>query len=160
MLSLSLLLLLFIIIIFLCCRCPWRIFYSVYGLFNDLHVFLLCFVEVDIKPTNHHRGLQHNFIYHHKDCGGGGGGWWMWCWGRGGSREAIEKYFTLRSLWFPNHWLLYVVDHQWSNISNKINNYFIHVINCCAQVSALIQLLGGESNISRFLLVLLFLFFF
>ena len=29
---------------------------------------------------------------------GGGGGWWMWCWGRGGSREAIEKYFTLRSL--------------------------------------------------------------
>ena len=34
---------------------------------------------------------------------GGGGGWWMWCWGRGGKREAIEKYFTLRSLWFPNH---------------------------------------------------------
>ena len=30
--------------------------------------------------------------------GGGGGGWWMMCCGRGGSREAIEKYFTLRSL--------------------------------------------------------------
>ena len=29
---------------------------------------------------------------------GGGGGCWMWCWGRGGSREPIEKYFTLRSL--------------------------------------------------------------
>ena len=40
----------------------------------------------------------------------------------------------------------YVVDHQQSNISNKMcNNYFI--IKCCVYVSGLIQLVGGESNI-------------
>ena len=91
--------------------------------------------------------------------GGGGVG------GCGAGDEVVVER-QLRSILLFGHYdfqitnFYNVVDHQWSNISNKINNYFIHVINCCAQVSALIQLLGGESNISRFLLVLLFLFFF
>lgn len=82
-----------------------------------------------------------------------------------GDEVGVER--QLRSILLSGHYDFQITNFYisliiklWSNISNKINNYFIRVINCCAQVSALIQLLGGESNISGFLLVLLFLFFF
>ena len=83
-----------------------------------------------------------------------------------GDEVGVER--QLRSILLFAHYdfqitnfYMSLIIRLWSNISNKINNYkFIHVINCCAQVSALIQLLGGESNISGFLLVLLFLIFF
>ena len=82
-----------------------------------------------------------------------------------GDEVGVER--QLRSILLSGHYdfqitnfYILLIIKLWSNISNKINNYFIRVINCCAQVSALIQLLGGESNISGFLLVLLFLFFF
>ena len=84
-----------------------------------------------------------------------------------GTGDEVGKERPLRSIFLFGHYDFQITNFYmsliiklWSNISNKINNYFIHVINCCTQVSALIQLLGGESNISRFLLVLLFLIFF
>ena len=93
-------------------------------------------------------------------------------WGGGvvggcGAGDEVGKERQLRSILLFGHYDFQITNFYmsliiklWSNISNKINDYFIHVINCCAQVSALIQLLGGESNISGFLLVLLFLIFF
>lgn len=87
--------------------------------------------------------------------------------GGGGAGDEVGVETQLRSILLFAHYdfqitnfYMSLIIRLWSNISNKINNYFIHVINCCAQVSALIQLLGGESNISGFLLVLLFLIFF
>ena len=91
-------------------------------MFNDLHVFLLCFVEVDIKPTNHHRGLQHNFIYHHKDCGGegvggcGAGGGVGGC--GAGDEVGVER--QLRSILLFGHYDSQITNFYMSLIINGV----------------------------------------
>ena len=86
----------------------------------------------------------------------------------GCARDEVAVEGQVRSILLFGHYNFQVTNFYMPLIINKVifpiikmNSYLIHVINnCCAEVSTLIQLVGGESNISGFLLVLLFRPFF